>query len=94
MQEHFRQSKPAKTAEQLQRQRQQLLANVPEESRAQIKEQMLGMATGARRCSPSLHPSNLLEQCFADYFPPSCSRKLPNHQASPCATAASTACLL
>ncbi|CAL5225626.1 g8481 [Coccomyxa viridis] len=45
LREHFRQSKPAKTAEQLQRQRQQLLANVPEESRAQINEQMLGVAT-------------------------------------------------
>ena len=51
LQEHFRQSKPAKTAEQLQRQRQQLLANVPEEQRAQINEQMLGVATGVRKTS-------------------------------------------
>ena len=51
LQEHFKQSKPAKTAEQLQRQRQQLLANVPEEQRAQINEQMLGVATGVDKRS-------------------------------------------
>ena len=36
-----------------QRQRQQLLANVPEESRAQINEQMLGVATGVSLCHTS-----------------------------------------
>ena len=46
LQEHFKQRKPAKTAEQLARQRQQLLASVPEEQRAQIDEKMLGAATG------------------------------------------------
>ena len=46
LQEHFQQKKPAKTAEQLARQRQQLLARVPEEQRAQIDEKMLGAATG------------------------------------------------
>lgn len=46
-QEHFRESKPAKTAEQRKRQQDQLLANVPEEQRAQIDEKMLGAATGA-----------------------------------------------
>ena len=46
LQEHFRQHKPAKTAEQHDRQRQQLLAGVPEEQRALIDETMLGAATG------------------------------------------------
>ena len=50
LQEHFKQRKPAKTAEQLARQRQQLLARVPEEQRAQIDEKMLGAATGAPWC--------------------------------------------
>lgn len=46
LQEHFRRHKPAKTAEQRDRQRQQLLAQVPEEQRALIDETMLGAATG------------------------------------------------
>ena len=46
LQEHFRRHKPAKTAEQRDRQRQQLLAGVPEEQRALIDETMLGAATG------------------------------------------------
>jgi len=46
LQKHFKQRKPAKTAEQLERQRQQLLANVAEETRPHINEEMLGVATG------------------------------------------------
>jgi hypothetical protein len=44
---HFKQKKPTKTAEQLARKRQQMLAIVPVERRAQIDEKMLEAATGA-----------------------------------------------
>ncbi len=44
VQAHFKSKKPAKSAEQLARQREQLLANVPPEQRDKIDERMLSTA--------------------------------------------------
>ena len=45
-QAHFRQHKPAKTQEQAARQRQQLLASLPEGQRGQVSEALLANASG------------------------------------------------
>ena len=45
LQEHFRKAKPAKTADQLQAYRQQLLANVPEEQRKALTDDVMALAT-------------------------------------------------
>lgn len=44
LQAHFKSSKPAKTAEQAARQRQQLLANLPPEHRDKVDKQVLSTA--------------------------------------------------